>query len=115
VGRYLINGRVIMAVVIAGSSVLAAGPDSAEGLTVADVVKGLSLDEARFSYSDEPPGKLRAVECPATIRDTTVKVRVRLELVYTPNLFSDKRAWDIERVRAATVQKVVIEPHVAGE
>jgi len=78
-------------------------------------VKSLSLDEAKFRYEDEPPGKLRAVECPATLRDTKVKVRVRLEVVYTLDLFSDKFAWDIKKVRAATVHKVVIEPQTTDK
>jgi len=62
-----------------------------EKVTVADVFKGLSLDESKLDYIDEPPGKLRELECKATLRDTKVKVRVRIEVVYTINLFSDKR------------------------
>jgi hypothetical protein len=103
------------AAIIVSASLLTAEPERAERFTVADVVKGMSLDESKFSYMDEPPGKLRAIECPATIRDTAAKVRVRIEVVYTLELFSDKREWDIKQVRAATVLKVTIEPRSADK
>jgi hypothetical protein len=100
----------MLTAIILSASLLAGEPEPAKHLTMADVAKALSLDEATFRYSDEPPGKLQAVECQATLGDTPVKVRVRIELIYTPSLFSDKREWDIKRVRAATVRKVTIEP-----
>jgi hypothetical protein len=77
------------------------------------VFKALSLDEAKLEYNDEPPGKLREVECQATLRDTKVKVRVRIELVYTPELFSEEQKWDAKALRAAAVRKVTITPVVA--
>src|SRR5439155_1606742 len=95
------------------ASLLGTDPAAAERLTVADVIRGLALDEAKFSYSDEPPGKLREVECPATLGDAKVKVRVRIEVVYTLGLFSDKRQWDIKAVRAAAVRRVSIQPQAA--
>ena len=79
-------------------------------LTVANVLKGLSLDGSKMSYEDEPPGKLQALECTATLRDTKVKVRVRIEVVYTRALFSADREWDPKAVRAAEVRWVTISP-----
>jgi len=105
----------MFAALMISASLLAADPIPAERLTVADVVKGLGLDEAKFSYDDEPPGKLWAVKCPTTMNKVTV--RVRIELV--SKIFSDKLDWDIKAVRAATVHKVVIEleppPPLKGE
>jgi hypothetical protein len=96
--------------VMVSGCILGCGAAAAEDLTVADVLKGLSLEKAKLEYVDEPPGKLRAVECEATLRDTKVKVRVRVEVVYTPDLFSEQRRWDPKAVRAATVRKVMITP-----
>jgi hypothetical protein len=99
----------MFAALMIAASLLAADPAPEERLTVADVVKSLVLDETKFSYSDEPPGKLRAVECVTMMGK--VKVRVRVEVVYfAPDLFSDSGKWDIKKVRAATVLKVTIEP-----
>jgi hypothetical protein len=85
-------------------------PTEAEKMTVAGVLKGLSLDETKLDYIDEPPGKLRALECEATFRDTKVKVRVRIHVVYTHDLFSVEQKWNPKAVRAATVHKVTITP-----
>jgi hypothetical protein len=85
-------------------------PIGPEKMTVADVLKGLSLDDSKLAYVDEPPGKLRELECEATLRDTKAKVRVRIEVVYTPELFSEKRTWDPKAVRAATARRVTITP-----
>jgi hypothetical protein len=85
----------------------AAAPDK---LTVADVFKALTVDESRLEFSDEPPGKLQEVACEAVLRDTKVKVRVRIEVDYTVELFSETRQWDLKAVRAATVRKVTITP-----
>jgi hypothetical protein len=79
-------------------------------LTVADVLKGLSLDESKLDYIDEPPGKLRELRCEATLRDTNVKVQVRIEVVYTLDLFSDQRKWEPKTIRAATARTVTITP-----
>jgi hypothetical protein len=81
-----------------------------EKLTVADVLKGLSLDESKLEHIDEPPGKLRELEAETTLRDSKIKVRVRIEVVYTLDLFSKERNWDPKAVRAATVRKVTIIP-----
>jgi hypothetical protein len=83
-----------------------------EKVTVADVLRGLSLDPSKLRYIDEPPGKLQELECETTLRDTKVRVRVRIEVVYTLALFSDQRKWAPQAVRAATVRKVTI---TAGE
>jgi hypothetical protein len=37
-------------------------------------------------------------------------VRVRVEVVYRPELFSDKRKRDAKALRAAAVRKVIIAP-----
>ena len=84
--------------------------DMPEKLTVADVLKGLILDESKLTYVDEPPGKLRAIECDAVLRDSSVRVHVRIDVAYTVELFSDSRKWDPKVVRAATVHKVTITP-----
>jgi len=97
-------------VLIAAGCLLGCGRAEPDRATVADVVKGLSLDESKLVYVDEPPGKLEALECTATLRDTKVKVRVRIEVVYTPALFSDTRKWDAKAVRAAAVRNVIITP-----
>ena len=47
----------MLAALIISASLLAADPAAAEQLTVADVIKALVLDEAKFNYSDEPPGR----------------------------------------------------------
>jgi hypothetical protein len=54
----------MFAAVILSGSLVAALPADSDDLTVPDVVKGLALDEAKFSYSDEPPGKLRGLGVP---------------------------------------------------
>jgi hypothetical protein len=87
-----------------------AKPEELEKLTVADVLKGLSLDESKLDYIDEPPGKLRALESEATPWGKKAKVRVRIEVDYTAALFSEKRKWDPKAVRAATVRKVTVTP-----
>lgn len=102
----------MFAAMMISAFLLAMDPAAAKPLTVADVVKGLGLDESKFSYADEPPGKLRELKCPTILRDTTVKVDVRIEIVYTTALFSEKREWNIKAVRAAEVRKVTIEPQV---
>src|SRR5262245_13521146 len=79
-------------------------------LTVADVITGLSLTEVNFDYVDEPPGKLQALECQVALRDTKARVRIRIEIVYTLDLFSDARKWDAKAVRAAEVRQVTITP-----
>src|SRR5262249_42737420 len=102
--------------VLALASAVAAGAGEGradpgpEELTVADGFKGVARDEARLEYIDEPPGKLQELACEATLRDTQVKVRVRIALVYTVALFSDKRQWDPKAVRAAAVRRVTIVP-----
>lgn len=78
--------------------------------TVAEVLKALQLDETKLRHSDEPPGKLRALEGEVTLRDTRLKVNVRIDLVYTTAVFSTERKWDPKAVRAAAVQKVTITP-----
>jgi len=100
----------MLAAVILSSSLLAAFPGDPENLTVADVVKSLALDESKFSYIDEPPGKLQKIECITTLRDTKAKVTVHVELVYTLALFSENGNWDKNKVRAAKVRSVSIEP-----
>jgi hypothetical protein len=82
--------------------------DDGQKLTVADALKWLSLDESKLKHIDEPPGKLRELEGEAVLRDTKIRVRVRLELVYTLDLFSAERKWDPKAVRAATVRMVKI-------
>lgn len=82
----------------------------AKRLTVADVLQALQLDVSQLSHSDEPPGKLRALEGEVLLRDARIKVRVRIELVYTTAVFSIERKWDPKAVRAAAVQKVSITP-----
>jgi hypothetical protein len=47
------------------------------------------------------------------VREAKVKVRVRIEVVYTLGLFSDKREWEMKAVRGAAVRKVSIEPQAA--
>lgn len=79
-------------------------------ISVADVLQALRLDESKLLHSDEPPGKLRQVEAEVPLRDTRIKVRVRIELVYTTALFSIERKWDPKAVRAAGVRQVVITP-----
>jgi hypothetical protein len=86
------------------------GPAGPKKMTVADVLKGLSLDASKLEYIDEPPGKLRELQCEASLRDTKVKVRVRIEVVYTVNLFSEKRKWDPKAIRAAGARRVTITP-----
>ncbi|MFL5341964.1 MAG: hypothetical protein ACJ8F7_17595 [Gemmataceae bacterium] len=83
---------------------------AADRLTVGDVAKGLALDEAKLTHVDEPPGKLQALECDTTLPNTSAKVRVRIEVVYTPALFSDQRKWDAKAVRVAAVSRVTITP-----
>ena len=100
----------MLTAVLVSGCLLATPAAPAEKLTVADVFKALSLDEAKLEYIDEPPGKLREVECEATLRDTKVGVRVRIEVVYTPQLFSEQRKWDARAVRAAAVRKVTVAP-----
>jgi hypothetical protein len=89
---------------------MAPSPSDQKKLTVADVLKGLSLDESALSFSDEPPGKLRTLSCETTLRDTKLRVRVRIELVYTVALFSAERHWDPKAVRAAAVHQVTLTP-----
>jgi len=79
-------------------------------LTVADVITGLSLTEVNFDYVDEPPGKLQALECLVALRDTKARVRIRIDVIYTLDLFSDARLWDAKKVRAAEVRQVTITP-----
>ncbi len=81
-----------------------------EKMMVADVVKSLSLADARFEHIDEPPGKLQALECEATLRDSKAKVRIRIDVVYTLALFSDTRRWDPKAINAAEVRHVTITP-----
>jgi hypothetical protein len=100
----------MFAAVVLSGCLLGCGMAGAEKLTVADVLQGLSLDESKLEYLDEPPGKLRGLEGVATLRDSKVQVRVAIEVVYTPDLFSDRRKWDPKVVRAATVRKVTITP-----
>ena len=88
----------------------AKAPARPEKMTVADVIKALSLDDSKLEGSAEPPGKLRALECETTLRDTKVKVRIRIEVVYTIELFSVEHQWDKKVIRAATVRKVEITP-----
>jgi hypothetical protein len=95
-------------IMVSGCLLACAAP--AEKLTVADVFKALALDQAKLEYIDEPPGKLREVQCEASLRDTNVKARVRIEIVYAPELFSMERKWDPKTVRAAAVRKVTISP-----
>ena len=85
-------------------------PNKPEKMTVADVIKALSLDESKLEYIDEPPGKLSALGCVAMLRDTKAKVRVRIEVVYTLDLFSENRNWKQTAVRKATVDRVTIAP-----
>lgn len=78
---------------------------------VADVIKGLGLDETKMHHSDEPPGKLRAISWrKVKLPGTDAEVDVEIEIVYTLDVFSDKRNWDIKAIRAATVTKVTIVP-----
>ena len=88
----------------------AKAPAGPEKMTVADVLKALSLDDSKLEYSAEPPGKLQVLECATTLRDTKVKVRIRIEVVYTIELFSVEHQWDKKVIRAATVRKVEITP-----
>jgi hypothetical protein len=81
-----------------------------EKMTVADVLKALSLTDTKLDFVDEPPGKLQALECEATLRDTKTKTRIRIELVYSGELFSGTRTWDAKAVSGATVHHVVITP-----
>src|SRR5262249_61258685 len=90
-------------------------PSGPEKLTVADVLKSLSLADAKLEYVDEPPGKLQAVECNATLRDTNVKVRIRIDLKYTLALFSDTRTWDTKAIQSASVRQVKLTPLGAVE
>ena len=78
---------------------------------VADVIKGLGLDETKMHHSDEPPGKLRAISWhKVKLPGTDAEVDISIEIVYTFDVFSDKRKWDIKAIRAATVTKVTIVP-----
>ena len=79
-------------------------------LTVADVLQTLQLDLSQLTHSDEPPGKLRALEGEVTLKEARVKVHVRIELVYTTDLFSMEMKWDPKAVRAAAVRRVSITP-----
>jgi hypothetical protein len=105
----------MLSALIFSGCLLGYGVTESEKVTVADVFKALSLDESKLEYSDEPPGKLREVECQATLRDTKVKVRVRIELVYTTELFSAERKWDAKALRAAAVRKVIITPVISNK
>lgn len=80
-------------------------------IKVEEIIKGLALDEAKASYCDEPPGKLRALRWyRVKLNGTEAEVDVQIDIVYTLDLFSDKFEWDIKAVRAATVTKVTILP-----
>ena len=82
---------------------------SAKPVKVADVIKSLGLDESKMSYTDEPPGKLRALHWrKARFPGTEAEVDVTIDIVYTLAVFSEKGDWDIKAVRAATVIKVTI-------
>src|SRR5262245_34215427 len=85
-------------------------PAKPEKMTVADVIKALSLDDSKLEGCAEPPGKLQALECETILRDTKVKVQVRIEVVYTLELFSVEHEWDKKAIRAATVREVKITP-----
>jgi hypothetical protein len=100
----------MLAAVVLSGCLLECGLAEPEKLTVADVLKALSLDETKLELIDEPPGKLRELACEATLRDTKARVRVRIEVVYTLDLFSDQRKWDPRAIRAATVRKVTVAP-----
>ena len=82
---------------------------AAKPVTLADVIKGLGLDEAKVEYIDEPPGRLarlswEKVKLPGT--DAAVDVDVFL----TTAPFSERLEWDIKKLRDVTVQKVTIVP-----
>src|SRR5262249_16658925 len=100
----------MFAAVVMSGIILGGGSSEPGKLTVADVLNGLSLDESKMTYVDEPPGKLRALECEAAWGGTTIKVRVRIDVVYTPALFSEGRKWDPKAVRGAAVRQVTILP-----
>jgi hypothetical protein len=77
-------------------------------VTVGEVIKSLGLDETKIGYSDEPPGKLAGVYWyNVKLPGTEAEVDVEIQLA-TRGPFSEKRAWDIKQVRAATVRKVEI-------
>jgi hypothetical protein len=96
------------------------GPPPPGPMKVADVIKGLGLDESDMGYSDEPPGKLRQLHWSRVkFPGTDAEVDVAIDIVYTPDLLSVirlnngkvmVRGWDIKAVRAATVLKVTIAP-----
>ena len=78
-------------------------------VTVADVIKGLGLDEAKMRYGDEPPCILRELRWPkAKLPGTESEVEIVIQI--GGRLFSEKRRWDMKEVRAATVLKVTITP-----
>lgn len=81
-------------------------------LKVADVVKGLGLDEAKVEYIDEPPGCLAKLYwSKVKLPGTEVAVDVEVVIVFTSALFSETRTWDIKKLRDVTVLKVTISPH----
>jgi uncharacterized protein (TIGR03067 family) len=76
---------------------------------VADVIALLRLDESSLTYVDEPPGKLQALRGTTTLPGSKTKVVVTIKVVYTVDLMSPKRQWDIKNVREARVTDVVFE------
>lgn len=82
-----------------------------ERVIVADVTEALALDETKASYSTEPPGKLRTLRwSKVKLPGAETEADVEVDIVYTPDLFSEKFEWDIKTVRAATVTEVTISP-----
>jgi hypothetical protein len=106
--------RLMFVMIAVGWAVLSASSNAQDRtgavrkLTVGDVLRGLSIDESKLNYSDEPPGKLQ--ELTANVALGQSKVNVRIEIRYTSELFSAERKWDPRKVRAAEVQKVTITP-----
>lgn len=49
-------------------------------LTVADVLKALGLDESKLRGSDEPPGKLRALEGEVTLERPALLHRCKTDV-----------------------------------
>jgi hypothetical protein len=73
-------------------------------LTVGDVIVALHLDKEKLRFDHEPPGKLNGIQAVTTLRDSKIKVVVKIQIQGRP--FREK--WNAEVASALKVHKVII-------
>jgi hypothetical protein len=86
-------------------------PQPAKPVKLAEVIKGLGLDEAKMGLNDEPPGKLNSVSWTRVkLAGTVAEVDIEVEIVRT-FIIGPNGKYDQNAIRSATVKKVTITPH----